>query len=67
MTLIADYLKDLDAYQVFYPTQTLDFEAWVSEELEYLKSVGTEPMQDGLAVKYIEVLELLWKYQSVMV
>jgi len=58
-------LKDFDAYWVLYPTQALDFEAWASEELEYLKNVATEPMQDALAAKYVEGLELLWKYRSV--
>ena len=67
MSLIADYSKDLDAYRALYPTQTLNFEAWASEELEYLKNVVTEPMQDTLAVKYVEALELLWKYQLVKV
>jgi hypothetical protein len=52
---------------VLYPTETLDFEAWVLEELEYLNSVGTEPVQDALAVKYVESLESLWKYEYVTV
>ncbi|KIM61375.1 hypothetical protein SCLCIDRAFT_25861 [Scleroderma citrinum Foug A] len=62
--LIAKYSKDLEVYHVLYPTQTLDFEAWASEELEYLKNVGTEPLQDALAVKYVEALELLHKCQE---
>jgi len=65
LALIADCSKDIDAYQVLYPTQVLDFEAWVSEELKYLKNVATEHMQDTLAAKYVEGLELLWKYWSV--
>jgi len=65
--LIVEYSRDLDAYRALYPTQTLDFEAWALEELEYLKSVGTEPMQDALAVQYVEALELLGKYESVTV
>ncbi|KIM61914.1 hypothetical protein SCLCIDRAFT_25388 [Scleroderma citrinum Foug A] len=64
LSLIADYSKDLDAYQVLYPTQTLNFEAWASEELKYLKNVATKPMQDALAIKYVEALELLWKYRE---
>jgi len=60
-------LKDLDAYRALHPTQTFDFEAWASEELEYLKNVGIEPVQDTLAVKYVEALELLRKYESVAV
>ena len=66
-SLITDYSKDLDAYRALYPTQTLNFEAWASEELEYLKNVATEPMQDTLAIKYVEALELLWKYRLVKV
>jgi len=65
--LITKYSKDLDAYRALYPAQTLDFEAWASEELEYLKNVGTEPMQDALAVQYVEALKLLGKYESVTV
>ncbi|KIM53199.1 hypothetical protein SCLCIDRAFT_32065 [Scleroderma citrinum Foug A] len=64
LSLITDYSKDLDAYRVLYLTQTLNFEAWASEELEYLKNVVTEPMQDALAIKYVEALELLWKYRE---
>jgi len=67
LALIADCSKDLDAYLVLYPTQALDFEAWALEELKYLKNVATEPMQDDLAAKYVEGLELLWKYWSVNV
>ena len=65
IALIAECLKDLEAYHELHPTQTLDFETWALEELEYLKNVGTEPLQDALAVKYIEALELLHKCRSV--
>ncbi|KIM54659.1 hypothetical protein SCLCIDRAFT_30952 [Scleroderma citrinum Foug A] len=61
IALIAKCSKDLEVYHALHPTQTLDFETWASEELEYLKNVGTEPLQDALAVKYIEALELLHK------
>jgi hypothetical protein len=57
VTMILEYVIELEAFACTFGFQAQDFESWHAEEFEYLKNLMHEPGEDILNISYVEALQ----------
>jgi hypothetical protein len=66
LSIIEDFVPEVENFKRFRGFKDEDFEAWREEELQYLLNLASEPEYDVQAMAYVEALIALSQAECVV-